>query len=372
MEALDPRRRYFEDWYEAVANFTQRGIKFSSDRLPAMAGLAARVGGLRGYTYLQGLWKEDLEFGLLWFVGKPRTRGDAFSEILRGSEYYRVAPASGSSSAANLVARGGERAQKWPDTSADFMSDAPEPKAPSNYSRNLLLVRIALGVKVLQSLPSWTWARLNDPIEFLYTIRSLNASGKPMAQCLEVPTPPKEDAYLGDPSGYVVLKGALQTVVVRPCEIRNAAPSVSTGRWTAQLLRVSWESGQLRGTIVGFAALDENPQKSNITGKSMQVLLMRDDSVASYMENRVTPSGFLIPTSVGPLSFAVNERGLITGMGADGARQRGEWLTCLLLQETRKWAEGVYRRIGLCQMYRGVWEGEIRDMGRRQETVVLI
>lgn len=371
-EALDPRRRYFEDWYEAVANFTQRGIKFSSDRLPAMAGLAARVGELRGYTYLQGLWKEDLEFGLLWFVSKPRTRGDLLSETLRGSEYYRVVPASGSSSAAHQVARGGDRAQKWPDTSADFMSDAPEPKAPSKYPRDLLIVRVTLGDEVLHNLPSWTWARLNDPIEFLYTIRSLNASGKPMAQCLEVPVPPKENAYLGDPSGYVVLKGALQTVIVRPCEIRNAAPSVSTGRWTAQLLRLSWESGKLTGTIIGFAALDEDPRKSNIAGKSMRVLLMRDDSVAPYMEDRVTPSGFVRPASIIPLSFAMNESGFITGMGADGARKRGEWLTCLLLQETKKWAKSVYRRVGLCQMYRGVWEEEMRDIGRRQETVALI
>jgi len=368
-EALDPRRRYFEDWYEAVANFTQRGIKFSSDRLPAMAGLATRVGELRGYTYLQGLWKEDLEFGLLWFVSKPGPRGDFLSEILRGSEYYRVAPASGSLSAANLVARGGGTTQKWPDTSADFMSDAPKPRVPSNYPRDLLVLRVALGDEVLHNLPSWTWARLSDPIEFLYTIRGLNASGKPMAQCLEVGAAPKENAYLGDPSGYVVLKGALQTVVVRPCEIRNAGPSVANGRWTAQLLRVSWEFGQLTGTVIGFAALDEDPQKSNISGKSMRVLLMRDDSVAPYMEDRVTPSGFLRPASIVPLSFAVKGRG---GVGGDGAKEKGGWLTCLLLQETRKWAKGVYRRVGLCQMYRGVWEKEMKDTGRRQETVALI
>lgn len=57
-----------------------------------MAGLAAKVGELRGFTYLQGLWKEELEFGLLWFVSKVRT-GDHFSESFR--EYcmyvnYRV------------------------------------------------------------------------------------------------------------------------------------------------------------------------------------------------------------------------------------------------------------------------------------------
>jgi hypothetical protein len=370
-EALDPRRRYFEDWYEAVANFTQRGIKFPSDRLPAMAGLAARVKNLKGLTYLQGLWMEDLEFGLLWFVSKPRAR-DHLNELMRGSEYYRFVPASGSTSATHRIPRAGNRSQEWPDTSADFLGQALELKARSDYPRDLLVVRVALGDEVLEGLPSWTWACLDGPIEFLYTIRSLNASGKPMAQCLEFSAPRNEDPYLGDPSGYVVLKGALQTVIVRPCKIEDAAPSVGNGCWTAQLLRESWKFGQLTGTIIGFAALDEDPRESNIAGKSLRALLMRDDSVAPHTEERVTPSGYLRPASVLPLSFTVDERGFIKGMGADGAKKRGEWLTCLLLQETKTWAKNVYRRVGLCQMYRGVWEEELADKGKREETVALI
>ncbi|OCL02310.1 HET-domain-containing protein, partial [Glonium stellatum] len=46
--------------------FTQLDLTFSSDRLPAISGLAAAYAKSTRYTYLAGLWKEDLPSALLW------------------------------------------------------------------------------------------------------------------------------------------------------------------------------------------------------------------------------------------------------------------------------------------------------------------
>lgn len=46
--------------------FTQLDLTFSSDRLPAIGGLAAAYAKSTRYTYLAGLWKEDLPSALLW------------------------------------------------------------------------------------------------------------------------------------------------------------------------------------------------------------------------------------------------------------------------------------------------------------------
>ncbi|KAK6596239.1 heterokaryon incompatibility protein [Botrytis cinerea] len=63
--ALDPKRRYFQDWYEAVSSFTARDLTYHTDKLPALAGVATRIHKIRRYDYLAGLWKQDLEYGLL-------------------------------------------------------------------------------------------------------------------------------------------------------------------------------------------------------------------------------------------------------------------------------------------------------------------
>lgn len=49
-----------------LQDFSRRDISFSSDRLPALEGLAQEVKRRHGYTYVAGLWKEDLINGLLW------------------------------------------------------------------------------------------------------------------------------------------------------------------------------------------------------------------------------------------------------------------------------------------------------------------
>ena len=60
-EALDA-------WYRAVQEYSIKKLTFESDRLPALAGIAARVSKTLGLTYLAGIWKEDMARGLCWYV----------------------------------------------------------------------------------------------------------------------------------------------------------------------------------------------------------------------------------------------------------------------------------------------------------------
>lgn len=53
-------------WDKVVNEYSQREILYERDRLPALAGLAARFAQARGYTYLAGLWLEEMPRSLLW------------------------------------------------------------------------------------------------------------------------------------------------------------------------------------------------------------------------------------------------------------------------------------------------------------------
>ncbi|KAK2610064.1 hypothetical protein N8I77_003521 [Diaporthe amygdali] len=53
-------------WSSTVAEFSKREVTFERDRLPALAGLAARYREVTGYTYLAGLWLEEMPLSLMW------------------------------------------------------------------------------------------------------------------------------------------------------------------------------------------------------------------------------------------------------------------------------------------------------------------
>ncbi|KAN0096768.1 hypothetical protein V8E51_015573 [Hyaloscypha variabilis] len=56
----------YDRWIDGVANYTSREMTKSSDRFPALSGLAQAVIEVTGDTYLAGLWRGDLFRGLLW------------------------------------------------------------------------------------------------------------------------------------------------------------------------------------------------------------------------------------------------------------------------------------------------------------------
>jgi serine/threonine protein kinase len=53
-------------WRDIVREYSKRQLSRSSDKLPALAGLAAIISAANGYQYLAGLWNDDLKHGLLW------------------------------------------------------------------------------------------------------------------------------------------------------------------------------------------------------------------------------------------------------------------------------------------------------------------
>lgn len=56
----------YYDWYEVVKQYCRRNMTQPSDRLPALAGLAAALETAHSGQYLAGIWQESLIEGLLW------------------------------------------------------------------------------------------------------------------------------------------------------------------------------------------------------------------------------------------------------------------------------------------------------------------
>ncbi|KAF9777054.1 hypothetical protein IL306_004683 [Fusarium sp. DS 682] len=55
--------RFLYTWVTALS---LRKLTVSTDKLPAVAGLASRLSSMTSLTYVAGLWKEDLHAGLSW------------------------------------------------------------------------------------------------------------------------------------------------------------------------------------------------------------------------------------------------------------------------------------------------------------------
>lgn len=56
-----------QEWQLIAQQYNNTQLTFEKDRLPALAGAARRYAELLGgWTYLAGLWEEDLVFGLIW------------------------------------------------------------------------------------------------------------------------------------------------------------------------------------------------------------------------------------------------------------------------------------------------------------------
>jgi hypothetical protein len=69
----DTRDTNYFDWYEMVKEYTTRHITKSSDRLPALSGLANYFCLSTGDVYLAGIWLKGLIEGLLWCKANAQT-----------------------------------------------------------------------------------------------------------------------------------------------------------------------------------------------------------------------------------------------------------------------------------------------------------
>ncbi|OCK83810.1 HET-domain-containing protein, partial [Lepidopterella palustris CBS 459.81] len=62
------RDNHYDAWYEMVTTYNTRALTYETDVLSALAGLAKAMVTTHGCTYYAGLWKEDLQTGLCWYV----------------------------------------------------------------------------------------------------------------------------------------------------------------------------------------------------------------------------------------------------------------------------------------------------------------
>ena len=59
-------------WYTTVNQYTKKSLTWGKDNLPALSGLARRLGRrLPGDKYVAGLWRSDILNGLSWWTALP-------------------------------------------------------------------------------------------------------------------------------------------------------------------------------------------------------------------------------------------------------------------------------------------------------------
>lgn len=89
---------YQSGWIEIVEEYTSRNLTKVEDKLPALAGLASRFKALTGFSYVAGLWKEQLLSDIVWQRDSSRLEspttylGPTFSWVsICGPVNYRFA-----------------------------------------------------------------------------------------------------------------------------------------------------------------------------------------------------------------------------------------------------------------------------------------
>lgn len=113
-------------WLKLVEEFLRRKITRVEDRLPAMAGLAARHAQATGDTYLAGLWRKNLHWWLLWVPVRQDDRRIQFAP-------NRHAPSwSWASSDGEVEFR---EPQFMFETDASFVSTFCQYDPPGSFSR---------------------------------------------------------------------------------------------------------------------------------------------------------------------------------------------------------------------------------------------
>lgn len=70
--------KYYDRWLQIVQSYSHLKLTYSSDRLPALSGIACLVATRTKDQYVAGLWKNDIVAGLLWYVWPCRPPGTTY------------------------------------------------------------------------------------------------------------------------------------------------------------------------------------------------------------------------------------------------------------------------------------------------------
>ncbi|KAH6682764.1 heterokaryon incompatibility protein-domain-containing protein [Halenospora varia] len=87
-----------DEWYPMVERYTRRQLTYSSDTLPALSGIASRISQSYKYSFVAGLWREDIQLGLLWLTDTP-------TAPLHIGKYTRGNPLDSTQNSQRLVTR---------------------------------------------------------------------------------------------------------------------------------------------------------------------------------------------------------------------------------------------------------------------------
>ncbi|KAH9213297.1 hypothetical protein DL95DRAFT_410439 [Leptodontidium sp. 2 PMI_412] len=83
------RHNTFDEWYKLITRYACRSLTFQTDVLQALAGIANAMAAVQNFSYGNGLWRDDLGVGLLWYIPQSDSKND---ENLSESELKSVAP----------------------------------------------------------------------------------------------------------------------------------------------------------------------------------------------------------------------------------------------------------------------------------------
>lgn len=61
--------KIYAGWHDLVAQYSARALTFPHDKLPAIAGVAAKFAAASRSAYVAGMWGQNLALDLLWAVG---------------------------------------------------------------------------------------------------------------------------------------------------------------------------------------------------------------------------------------------------------------------------------------------------------------
>ena len=76
---LETGYRYaFERWYDILDDYAFRALSVSSDKLPAISGLAHEFSSQIHSTYKAGIWFEDIHCGLIWSYSEHGIKPDSY------------------------------------------------------------------------------------------------------------------------------------------------------------------------------------------------------------------------------------------------------------------------------------------------------
>ncbi|RDL35759.1 uncharacterized protein BP5553_06371 [Venustampulla echinocandica] len=64
----------YHKWYDMIEDYSRRQLRFDSDKLPGVSGLASILANEDGARYCAGIWWEDIWYGISWEVDKAASR----------------------------------------------------------------------------------------------------------------------------------------------------------------------------------------------------------------------------------------------------------------------------------------------------------